>query len=104
MATCKHALLWAVMRSNRLERAAMDNDGQTAGRRFGAAANDAPTAFLRWPEVVRRVGMSKSSVITMIRENRFPKPVQIGDRARGFVASEVESHLAQLVERSRAHQ
>jgi prophage regulatory protein len=54
--------------------------------------------------VVRRVGMSKSSVITMIRENRFPKPVQIGDRARGFVASEVESHLAQLVERSRAHQ
>jgi prophage regulatory protein len=80
----------------------MDNDGQMAVKRFGVAANDAPTAFLRWPEVVRRVGMSKSSVINMIRENRFPKPVQIGDRARGFVAAEVENHLARLVENSRS--
>jgi prophage regulatory protein len=67
-------------------------------------ASNEPIAFLRWPEVVRRVGMSKSSVTNMIRENRFPKPVQIGDRATGFVAAEVENHLARLVERSRAHQ
>jgi prophage regulatory protein len=60
-----------------------------------------PITFLRWPEVVRRIGMSKSSVANMIRDNGFPKPVQIGGRACGFVASEVDSYLARLVERSR---
>ena len=45
--------------------------------------------LLRLPEVLRRVGVSRSGVYRAIRNEGFPQPRQIGKRAVAWVESEV---------------
>ena len=64
---------------------------------------DQPKAprMLRMPEVLDRTGMSKSFVEAKVREGKFPKPVSLGARAIGFIESEVDQWLNDLVNESR---
>jgi prophage regulatory protein len=57
--------------------------------------------ILRFPDVVKKTGMSKSDIYGRIRRNAFPEPVQIGPRSVGFVEREVNHWLHCLVEKSR---
>ena len=45
--------------------------------------------------------MSRSTIYQRVREGTFPPPVNLGKRAVGWLASEVDAWLAVQVERSR---
>ncbi|MND05921.1 Prophage CP4-57 regulatory protein (AlpA) [compost metagenome] len=45
--------------------------------------------FLRRAEVEDATGLPKSTLYRMIAEEKFPRPVPLGERAVGWVESEV---------------
>jgi prophage regulatory protein len=53
------------------------------------------SSIIKLPEVVRKTGLSRSSVYSYIRQGIFPKPVPLGPRAVGWVASEFEHWLGE---------
>ena len=59
--------------------------------------------ILRRKQVEAQIGLSRSTLYDYIRAGRFPPPVRVGDRAVGWVASEVDAWLAAKVERSRSN-
>lgn len=53
--------------------------------------------ILRLPDVVRRVGLSRSSIYARLAEGDFPQPIQLGgdgSRAIGFIESDITAWLA----------
>lgn len=60
-----------------------------------------PQAILRLPEVKARTGLSRSSLYARISENQFPRQINIGPRAVGWVESEINDWLAQCIAESR---
>ena len=61
-----------------------------------------PLRILRYPEVVRKVGLSRSEIRGRIRAGAFPSPVSLGLRSVGFVEAEIDQYLLDLISRSRA--
>ena len=59
--------------------------------------------ILRLPAVKARTGLSRSTIYQRVREGTFPRPVNLGKRAVGWLASEVDAWLAAQVERSRSN-
>ena len=57
--------------------------------------------FLRLIHVRHRTGLSRSTLYARIAAGKFPKPVPLGGRAVGWLESEVEAYLADLVKQSR---
>ena len=57
--------------------------------------------ILRLPAVRERVAMSRSTIYQRVSEGTFPPPVNLGKRAVGWLASEIDSWLAAQIERSR---
>jgi len=55
----------------------------------GTSSNLEDVAFLRLAGVKEMTGLSKSCLYLLIRENSFPAPVRIGNRAVAWVRSEV---------------
>jgi prophage regulatory protein len=56
--------------------------------------------ILRFPEVVSRTGLSRSTVYGRIRAGEFPPPVPLGGgRAVGFVEREVNSWIDSMMTR-----
>lgn len=53
--------------------------------------------ILRLKDVTNLTGLSKSGVYQSIQDNGFPKPIKLGKRASGWLASEVTSWIADLV-------
>lgn len=51
----------------------------------------------RLKEVMSITGLGRSSVYKFISEGTFPKPIALGDRAVGWLASEVEEWIAARV-------
>ncbi len=63
------------------------------------------SAILRLPIVKKRTGLSRSTIYVRINEGVFPKPINLGERAVGWLESEIESWIEQQVAQSRgAHQ
>lgn len=54
-----------------------------------------PTRFIRLPEVLARVPLSRTRVYELMREGRFPKCVKLSQRAIAWNASHVEQWLAE---------
>jgi prophage regulatory protein len=52
--------------------------------------------ILRLPAVRERTGLSRSSIYLKISEGKFPRPLSLGARAIGFLASEVDEWIASL--------
>jgi prophage regulatory protein len=57
--------------------------------------------ILRLPAVMKRTGLSRSSVYLWIAKGQFPAPVSLGARAVGWVESEVEEWIARRIAQSR---
>lgn len=51
--------------------------------------------ILRLPAVMEMVGVSKPTVYLWIRQGRFPQPLRIGPKASGWLASELDSWIAE---------
>lgn len=47
--------------------------------------------FLRMPEVLDRVGISRPTLYRMISAGKFPKPVRIGERSSGWINREIDA-------------
>ncbi len=58
-------------------------------------------SILRLPAVKARTGLSRSSVYLKISQGIFPKPISLGVRAVGWLESEVDAWLEQLINQSR---
>jgi prophage regulatory protein len=57
--------------------------------------------MLRLPEVVNRTALSRSQIYRLIDLGTFPRQIQLGERAAGWVEEEVDSWLRERIERSR---
>jgi prophage regulatory protein len=55
------------------------------------------TRILRLPEVRRKVGLGTDSIYRLAREDKFPKPIKLSERASGWVESELDAWLAQRI-------
>ena len=58
-------------------------------------------SILRLNDVMRRIGLSRSTIYQRITEGTFPKPISLGDRAIGWLESEVDGWLHRQIEASR---
>lgn len=58
-------------------------------------------SILRLPTVKGRTGLSRSTIYLRASEGTFPKPVNLGARAVGWLESEIDGWLASRVEESR---
>ena len=59
-------------------------------------------SILRRPEVEARTGLSRSTIYLKVSQGSFPKPINLGPRAVGWVAEEVDDWLRQQLTTSRA--
>lgn len=58
------------------------------------------TRILREPEVLKRTGLSRSTLLRQRKRGQFPRAVKIGESAIGFASDEVDKWLeARLAER-----
>ena len=59
--------------------------------------------IIRLSEVLASTGLARSTVYKYVADGSFPKPVSLGDRAVGWVESEVQDWvLARIEERDQA--
>lgn len=64
-------------------------------------AYEAPLRIIRRRQVEARTGLSRSTIYLRIAEGTFPAPVSLGNRAVGWLESEVSTWLAARVAASR---
>ncbi|MDH5763353.1 MAG: AlpA family transcriptional regulator [Nitrospinota bacterium] len=57
--------------------------------------------ILRLPEVMARTGLSRSTIYLHISQDNFPKPVNLGARAVGWIEAEINDWLDRKIEASR---
>jgi len=57
--------------------------------------------ILRLPEVMRSTGLSRSTIYLRIAEGTFPKPVNLGGRAVGWLEVDIQEWLQRRIEVSR---
>lgn len=62
---------------------------------------EAVARVIRMPEVLRRIGVSRSDIYSKIRAGDFPRQIKIGPRAVGFLESDIEAYLQTLIAKSR---
>jgi prophage regulatory protein len=49
--------------------------------------------ILRRKQVENRTGLSRSTIYARIAENNFPKPIDLGGRAVGWIETEIDAWL-----------
>lgn len=49
---------------------------------------------MRMKDVVKRIGLCRATIYAMINRGEFPRPIRIGERATGWLESELEAWLA----------
>ena len=57
--------------------------------------------ILRLNAVTSRTGLSRSTIYLRVKEGSFPTPISLGDRAVGWIDSEIQHWLEQQIEKSR---
>lgn len=61
-------------------------------------------SILRLPTVKSRTGLSRSTIYLRASEGTFPKAVNLGGRAVGWIETEIDAWLEHQVETSRCKQ
>ena len=59
-------------------------------------------SILRLPSVMARVGLSRSSIYLKVSQGTFPAPIKLGERASGWLTTEVDAWVAHRIEARRA--
>ena len=57
--------------------------------------------ILRLPEVMARTGLSRSTIYLRVSQDTFPKAINLGGRAVGWVEAEIQEWLERQIEASR---
>ncbi len=55
-------------------------------------------SILRRKQVEKRTGLSRSTIYLRIQEGTFPRPINLGARAVGWLENEIEAWLAARME------
>ncbi len=58
-------------------------------------------SIIRLPVVMARTGLSRSTIYARIAAGEFPEPINLGARAVGWLADEIEAWLIARIEASR---
>lgn len=56
----------------------------------------APGRLIRLPEVMRRVGLKRSSIYQRMSEGRFPKSRSLGPKCAVWVEAEVDAWISEV--------
>lgn len=59
--------------------------------------------IIRLHQVKERTGLSRSTLYSLIKENRFPTSIAIGARAVGWLSSDIDAWIEARVKASRSH-
>ena len=62
---------------------------------------DVPARILRLPQVQARTGLSRSTICRRLAAGSFPKPVQLGARATGWIEEVVDAWIREQIAGSR---
>ena len=63
-----------------------------------AETNQEKITILRREKVEKRVGLSRSTIYLKIQEGSFPKPINLGPRAVGWIENEIDNWLMDRIE------
>ena len=63
-----------------------------------ANTNQEKLTILRRKQVENRTGLSRSTIYLRIQEGTFPRPINLGARAVGWLENEIEAWLASCLE------
>lgn len=55
-----------------------------------STTDSAPATFLRMPMIVFRIGLCRSTIYKLIAEQKFPRPVRVGDRAVAWRRADID--------------
>ncbi len=58
--------------------------------------------ILRLPDVIKRVGLSRSSIYARINRegDSFPKPIKLGERAIGWPSSAIDNWIEEQIQKA----
>lgn len=59
------------------------------------------TSILRLPDVLKRTGLARSTLYLRIAQGLFPKPISLGFRSVGWLESEIDQWIDNLIMQSR---
>jgi len=59
--------------------------------------------ILKRPQVSAGTGIPRSTLYAKIQNGEFPRPIKLGARSVGWLASDVSEWIAAQVKKSRAH-
>lgn len=62
-----------------------------------------PKMILRRPQVEQVTGLKRSTIYAWISQGLFPRPISLGGRAVGWLASDIDAWLVCRIEQSRFH-
>ena len=71
-------------------------DNPDLPRGMAAPFADAPERLIRLPEVMRRVGLGKSMIYELIKQERFPRPYKISPSTSRWSETEVVAWIAEV--------
>jgi len=63
-----------------------------------AITNQKKLFILRRKQVEKKTGLSRSTIYLRIHEGTFPRPINLGARAVGWLENEIETWLAERME------
>lgn len=66
-----------------------------------AAQLQTALTILRRKQVESRVGLSRSTIYDRIKAGTFPAPISLGEKAVGWIESEIDAWLTAQIEKSR---
>jgi len=52
----------------------------------------------RMPDAVRKTGLSRSTIYSLMAKNKFVPKIQISERAIGFLESDIDEWITNLAE------
>ena len=64
-----------------------------------ANTNQQKLTILRRKQVEARTGLSRSTIYLRLQKGTFPRPINLGARAVGWVENEIEAWLASCIEK-----
>lgn len=60
------------------------------------------TNIIRLPEVIKRIGLSRSTIYALIGAGQFPRQIELSARAVGWLEGDIASWIVGRINRSRA--
>ncbi len=66
-----------------------------------AATSSTAPSILRRPQVEARTGLARSTIYDRIKAGTFPAPISLGEKAVGWIESEIDAWLNARIEESR---